>query len=48
MYPHFKVGEIWTEIKQELTEEVLLLLKQKQVKPTSDDQHWMMTQIEEF
>lgn len=40
MYPHFKIGEIWTDIKFELEE--------MNVKPTSDDQHWMMTAIEEF
>ncbi len=40
MYPHFKIGEIWkdTQVK----------LKRQNVKPTSDDYHWMMTNIEEF
>jgi len=42
MYPHFKVGEIWTEIKQELTEEVLFIVKTKASQahfwwPTLDD-----------
>ncbi|KRX04785.1 Armadillo-type fold [Pseudocohnilembus persalinus] len=40
MYPHFKIGEIWTEIKYELD--------QQGIKPISDDQHWMVTAIEEF
>lgn len=39
LYPHFKIGEIWREIKYDL--------EQSRVKPTSDDYHWMMTSIEE-
>lgn len=40
MYPHFKIGEIWTDIKYSLDTQG--------IKPTSDDQHWMITAIEEF
>ena len=40
MYPHFKMGEIWGEIKEQL--------EQEGVKPTRDDEHWMETAIEEF
>lgn len=40
VYPHFKMGEIWNDIKWELDNE--------RVKPTSDDYHWMMTNIEEI
>lgn len=35
MYPNFKMGEIWTDIEKELKEE--------NIKPTSDDKHWMET-----
>lgn len=31
------MGEIWNDIKDNLTS-----------KPTSDDYHWMMTNLEEF
>jgi len=40
VYPHFKIGEIWTDIKYEL--------EQEKIKPTSDDYHWMITNIEEI
>ena len=33
MYPHFKMGEIWGEIKKQLVEE--------NVEPTTDDSHWL-------
>lgn len=39
MYPYLKNGEIWKDIKEEL-EDI-------NVKPTSDDDHWMETCIEE-
>ena len=39
LYPHLKNGEIWQDIKQELED--------MNVKPTSDDKHWMDTAIEE-
>ena len=39
LYPYLKNGEIWKDIKQELTD--------TNVKPTSDDEHWMETWIEE-
>ncbi|CAD8169691.1 unnamed protein product [Paramecium pentaurelia] len=39
LYPHFKIGEIWREIKYDL--------EQDKIKPTSDDYHWLMTSIEE-
>jgi len=34
------MGEIWTDIKFELESE--------RIKPTSDDFHWMITNIEEI
>ena len=40
MYPHFKIGEIWKDTQ--------FYLESNNVKPTSDDYHWMMTSIEEF
>lgn len=40
MYPHFKIGEIWSQIR--------LQLKQENLEPTIDDKHWMETSIEEF
>jgi len=40
LYPNFKMGEIWNDIKFDLETERL--------KPTSDDYHWMMTNIEEI
>ena len=39
MYPNFKLGEIWMDIKWQLNKE--------NIKPTSDDNHWMLTSIEE-
>ena len=39
LYPYLKNGEIWRDIKEELEE--------TNVKPSSDDNHWMMTCIEE-
>jgi len=39
LYPYLKNGEIWRDIKQELED--------KNIKATSDDQHWMETCIEE-
>lgn len=40
MYPHFKMGEIWNQIKMQLIKE--------KVNPTFEDQHWMETSIEQF
>ena len=40
MYPHFKMGQIWGEIKNSL--------KAQDIEPTEDDRHWMETSIEEF
>lgn len=40
MYPHFKMGEIWNQIKIQLSAE--------RAEPTKDDEHWMQTSIEEF
>lgn len=39
LYPYLKNGEIWRDIREELED--------SNVKATSDDQHWMMTCIEE-
>lgn len=39
LYPYLKNGEIWRDIRQELEDNNL--------KPTSDDAHWMETCIEE-
>lgn len=39
MYPYLKNGEIWRDIKQEL-EDV-------DIRPVSDDKHWLETCIEE-
>lgn len=39
LYPYVKNGEIWKDIKQELID--------LSVKPTSDDEHWLETCIEE-
>ena len=39
LYPYIKNGEIWKDIKQELQD--------NNIKPTSDDEHWMETCIEE-
>lgn len=39
LYPYIKNGEIWKDIKQELFD--------INVKPTSDDEHWMETYVEE-
>ena len=49
LYPYLKNGEIWKDIKQELEDKVCLqiLISFQQTKPTSDDQHWMETCIEE-
>lgn len=38
MYPHFKMGEIWLDIKRELNE--------GGISPTEDDNHWMETALE--
>jgi hypothetical protein len=38
LYPYLKNGEIWKDIKQELDD--------LNVKPTSDDKHWMDSAIE--
>ena len=40
VYPQMRIGEIWTDIKEEL--------EISQTKPTSEDLHWMLTSIEEF
>lgn len=40
MYPQLKVGEIWGEIHEDL--------QKRNIKPTSDDLHWILTSIEEF
>ncbi|EAR84467.2 hypothetical protein TTHERM_00691650 (macronuclear) [Tetrahymena thermophila SB210] len=60
MYPHFKMGEIWSDIQFELEEEVKFTFcksltsdytyenNTQGIKPTSDDMHWMRTAIEEF
>lgn len=40
IYPQLRIGEIWQEINDELIA--------KGIKPTSDDEHWMLTSIEEF
>ena len=40
MYPHFKMGEIWGDIKRQL--------RDGSVEPTEDDSHWMETALEEF
>ena len=39
LYPFFKNGEIWRDIKEELED--------TNVKPTTDDEHWLKTCIEE-
>ena len=39
LYPYLRNGEIWRDIKEELSDQ--------NTKPTSDDQHWMETCIEE-
>ena len=39
LYPYLKNGEIWSDIQQEFEDTNL--------KPTSDDSHWMETCIEE-
>lgn len=39
LYPYLKNGELWRNIKQELEDQ--------NIKPTSDDKHWMETCIEE-
>jgi hypothetical protein len=39
LYPYLKNGEIWRDIKEELVD--------SNIKPTSDDKHWMETCIEE-
>ena len=39
LYPYLKNGEIWRDIREELVD--------TNIKPTSDDYHWMMTCIEE-
>lgn len=40
IYPQLKVGEIWSEIQEDLEREG--------IKPTADDLHWMLSSIEEF
>ena len=37
LYPHFKMGEIWSEIQLQLREEG--------IEPTKDDSHWMKTSL---
>ena len=39
LYPYLKNGELWRDIKQELEDQ--------NIRPTSDDKHWMETCIEE-
>ena len=39
LYPFLKNGEIWRDIKEELDD--------TDVKPTTDDEHWLKTCIEE-
>jgi hypothetical protein len=39
LYPYLKNGEIWRDIKEEFDDTNL--------KPTSDDKHWLETCIEE-
>lgn len=39
LYPFFKNGEIWSDIREELED--------LNIKPVSDDNHWMETLIEE-
>lgn len=39
LYPYFKNGEIWSDIREELED--------MNLKPVSDDDHWMETVIEE-
>ena len=39
IYPQLKLGEIWRSICEHLEESVI---------PTSEDKHWMLTNIEEF
>ena len=39
LYPYLKTGEIWKDIRQELED--------TNIKPTSDDDNWMETCIEE-
>lgn len=39
LYPYFKNGEIWSDIREELED--------LNLKPVSDDDHWMETVIEE-
>ena len=38
MYPEFKIGEIWNDIKDDI--------KEMGIKVTTDDLNWMMTCIE--
>ena len=37
LYPHFKMGEIWKDIAQQL--------KNEGIEPTFDDEHWLNTSI---
>lgn len=39
LYPYLKNGEIWRDIQEEFEDQNL--------KPTSDDRHWMETSVEE-
>jgi len=39
LYPYFKNGEIWSDVKEELED--------MNCQPCSDDAHWMETMIEE-
>ena len=39
LFPYLKNGEIWRDIQEEFED--------KNLKCTSDDQHWMQTSIEE-
>ena len=40
MYPHFKMGEIWCDIRRQLED--------ANVSATVDDAHWMQTSLQEF
>lgn len=40
IYPQMRIGEIWSDIRDDL--------QSRGIKPTSEDAHWMLTNIEEF
>ncbi len=46
VYPQMRIGEIWSDIKEELA--LSVASADQNVKPTSEDLHWMLTSIEEF